>query len=292
MHTICLLTYLFVNNLFAFSDSDSVTRQHTPLSNALSYRFSCAGSCSFYNNWEQQNAYQFVLATNNRIGYDSVGAKLECHFAVQADLAFAKNGKPGWEKTSDLFDLHLEWMKSNAALVRNTLNIHFTTQFLSDYKTIASDSSGSSLRWAGGFCNPFLLDLAYAKSLQFWTTCRINILLVDLHTSLQPLSGSDEIPAQAFVCNKNAALISAFGVGLDGTIQKQILPRIRWENTVVLFLNAIHPGSIRFDFNNRIFFRLFRFLNLSINSALLYQPQTPYQMQFKSEILLNLVLQN
>lgn len=221
---------------------------------------------------------------------DSTDLKREHHAAFQLDLAYIYFSDSVWIKSADALEIRYEFIRKREHWDRN-FEIQFDTQLLSDHESYSVDSIHQGTRWSGGFCDPFRLDLAYGTTWGFWKNCRINLLFVDLHMSLRPFHPEEEpAPPASFPFN-NCLLESLYGCRLQSFVRHSFNKHIRWENSLNLFLYAVHPSAMQLDLRNKITFHLVRFLDLSIDTRLKYLPGALHEFQFRNEFLLAFTLE-
>jgi hypothetical protein len=274
--------------LFSYSrQNDSIEKNNFHLPHTISYTSNFSASYVHYKDWKYNgiNNYSFLARAN--INYDTIGNNWETHIRFNGELGYMKFIDSIWYKNTDGLDLSADVVKSNSKRFQNIFSFYFTSQFLSNYEIYSTETGESQRRWVNGFGNPMNIDLGYGTTICFWKTSRINLTFVTLHTSTTPLLDLETTTSGNDIIYKKTLITSEYGLGMQTFIRKPIGKRVRWENYSRAFANAINRDKFNIDFRNRIIVKVFKYLDLIVDSRIRYVPYPPYKFQFRNELMLS-----
>lgn len=285
-HKIKIYIILLFLNLTALATTDS-TKKHSRIPNTITYSNNFSASYAHYKNWKYNgnNNYSFLLRSN--VNYDSIGTFWETHIRFNGELGYMKFVDSIWFKNTDYLDLSTEIVKNNGKTFSNIFTFYFNSQFLSSYENYYDDTGLENKRWSGGFGNPMNIDLGYGTTVRFWKTSRINLTFVTLRTSTIPILEFQASKQQNDIIYKKTLITSEYGLGVQTYIRKNIGSKVRWENYSRCFANAINRSKFDIDFRNRVIVKIFKYLDLIIDSRIRYLPYPPYKFQFRNELMLS-----
>jgi hypothetical protein len=282
-----LIEFLLIQ-LKIYSQNDSCNiKNHFRLPSTISYSNNFSASYVHYKNWKYNgnNNYSFLARTN--INYDTTGNNWETHIRFNGELGYMKFIDSTWYKNTDEFNFSTDIAKVNTKKIQNVFSFYFMSQFLSRYETYLSETGELQKRWVNGFGNPMNIDLGYGTTIRFWKTSRINLTFVTFHTSTTPLIGYEPLTTGNDIIYKKTLIISEYGLGIQTFIRKDIGKVVRWENYSRAFANAINRDKFNIDFRNRIIIKVFKYMNLILDSRIRYAPYPPYKFQFRNELMLS-----
>jgi hypothetical protein len=196
-----------------------------------------------------------------------------------------------WYKNSDYVDFSADVIKNTNKIFENIFSFYFSSQFLSAYEMYYSDNGDYAKRWISGFGNPMNIDIGYGTTVHFWKTSRIDLTFVTLRTSTMPILEPEEPIDKSNLVYKKTLITSEYGLSIQTYIRKSIGKRIRWENYSRAFANAINREKLDIDFRNRVIVKVFKCLDLIVDSRIRYMPYPPYKFQFRNELMLSLTLE-
>lgn len=204
---------------------------------------------------------------------------------VHTQLGYTAITDSIWIKSADVVKIQLRWMEENNRKVMHTYSLRFQTQWLSTWRM-----NENSRQWMAGFMNPSGLELGYSFSWYFLENSSLMLTPATLQLSLTPRNllamTNVEDPALRL---RNANMYSRYG--FSGTLNME---ESFYDNVLVLthqshlFFNAISSEKIQFDISNRVSIRFLKYLQLRLDTQLLYQPEQLKKIQYRQEVLLGI----
>lgn len=204
---------------------------------------------------------------------------------VHTQLGYTAITDSIWIKSADIVKIQLRWMEENNRKVMHTYSLRFQTQWLSTWRM-----NENSRQWMAGFMNPSGLELGYSFSWYFLENSSLMLTPATLQLSISPRNSytmnNKEEPAAAL---KHANMYSRYG--FSGTLNME---ESFYDNVLVLshqshlFFNAISSEKIQFDISNRVSIRFLKYLQLRLDTQLLYQPEQLKKIQYRQEVLLGI----
>jgi hypothetical protein len=277
--------------IYCFSQETNKLKIKIKIPHTISYTTNFSASYVHYKNWKYNGNNNYSFLTRVNINYDSIGSNWETHIRFNGEIGYVKFIDSIWYKNTDGLDLGADVVKVNTKNFQNVFSCYFASQFLSNYEMYPVETGGFQKRWVNGFGNPMNIDIGYGTSIRFWKTSRINLTFVTLHTSTTPLLDPETLVSGNEIIYKKTLITSEYGLGIQTFIRKQIGTRVRWENYSRAFANAINRDKFNIDFRNRVIVKIFKCLDLIVDSRIKYVPYPPYKFQFRNELMLSFTLE-
>jgi hypothetical protein len=204
---------------------------------------------------------------------------------VHTQLGYTAITDSIWMKSADILKIHLRWMEENKRKVIHTYSLRFQTQWLSTWRI-----NENSRQWMAGFMNPSGLELGYSFSWYFLENSSLMLTPATLQLSVMPRTilspAAVEDPS---IRLPHANMYSRYG--FSGTLN---IEESFYNNVLVLshqshlFCNAITAQKIQFDVSNRVSVRFLKYLQLRLDTSILYQPDQTSKLQYRQEVLLGI----
>ena len=204
---------------------------------------------------------------------------------VHTQLGYTAITDSIWMKSADILKIHLRWMEENKRKVIHTYSLRFQTQWLSTWRI-----NENSRQWMAGFMNPSGLELGYSFSWYFLENSSLMLTPATLQLSVMPRTilspAAVEDPS---IRLPHANMYSRYG--FSGTLN---IEESFYNNVLVLshqshlFCNAISAQNIQFDVSNRVSVRFLKYLQLRLDTSILYQPDQTSKLQYRQEVLLGI----
>lgn len=214
------------------------------------------------------------------------GDRYSSHQAM-ADLGYLKFVDSTWVKSLDRLQINLLWSTSRARWSRSYL-VTFGTQFLPGSYTAFDEALGRpTARSVGGFLVPFDLGISHGTVFTFWGASTVDIAWATVRFNSMP----KEFTPAAFVDantlqGTRVYYFLSYGFGLASAINKRIGDRVQWINNSHFFGNGIDRDHVNMDLTNLVIVKLWKYVQLRLDTRLLYNPLFSYDLQFRQEVLL------
>ena len=239
------------------------------------------------DNWAGQNTHNYAVTSNVAYRHNSFGTGWGHAHHFMADMGYLRFVDSTWVKNIDRLQTNFLWNGSGRRL-NQSYAIAFASQFLPN-KVMQYDfaENRSKEQKVGGFLNPFTLDIGYGAVWTFWSTSNLNFAFATLRLSSSP----KETTAPAFtdvhvVEGRNAYYFLTYGFSIAATVNRSFGQHVQWLNNTRVFGNGMDRDHVNFDFSNMVIIKLWKYLQVRLDTRLAYNPMLNYNMQFRQEVLL------
>lgn len=246
----------------------------------------CASYASSQN-WVGHDLDNYSFATNLLYRHNMFSNERNHAHQIVADLGFLKFVDSTWVKHMDRFQVNLLW-NSSGRKWNHSYTIVLGTQFLSTTKLDYSLEENRTIEsQVGGFLNPFALDAGYGAVLSFWQGSNINFAFATLRLSGSPKASTAPSFIDARTIESDRAYYYLqYGFSLTAAINKPIGKHVQWVNNTRFFGNGLDRDHLQFDLNNMVIVKLWKHVQLRLDTRLAYNPMLNYDLQFRQEALL------
>ncbi|MBK9400330.1 MAG: hypothetical protein IPN36_05535 [Bacteroidetes bacterium] len=188
-------------------------------------------------------------------------------------------------KSADAFKIQLRWMEKGKRKLTHTYSINMQSQWLNSWYNY-----GDHQEWRGGFMNPAFLEVGYSFTWEFLSNSNLMLTPATLQVNVQPkkmqLSHLSDSP---LLTSRHSHIYSRYGFSgyltIDESFYKEL---ILLQHQSHLFFNALTAKHIQFDITNRVCIRFFKYLQLRLETSLMYFPDQSLQLQYRQEVLLGI----
>lgn len=210
------------------------------------------------------------------------GWRFDHYFISQTGYAVFSDS--GWFKSADAFRIQLRWLEKSERRMTHTYSANLQSQWLNSWQ-----SAGAEKVWQGGFMNPSLMEIGYSFTLSFLKNSNLLLTPATLQVNVQPRkirAPGDESP---FLKSGKSLVYTRYGFSGYLTIDESF-----YNNTLLLqhqshlFFNALTTRQIQFDISNRICIRFLKYMQLRLETTLIYLPEQSLQIQYRQEVLLGI----
>jgi hypothetical protein len=203
-----------------------------------------------------------------------------------ADLGFLKFVDSSWVKNTDRLQVNLLW-NTTGKRFKQSYAVALGTQFLPNSQLgYDVDLGGWVARKVGGFLNPFALDAGYGAVFTFWNTSNINFAFATIRFSSSPKMSTPSNFAEAnTIEGRNAYYFLTYGFSIGTAINHDFGAHVKWINNSRFFGNGIDRNHVNLDFSNMVVVKLWKYIQLRLDTRLAYNPMLNYNLQFRQEAL-------
>lgn len=248
---------------------------------------SLSASYATSQNWAGQDLKNYAFATNLLYRHTLFGSERSHAHQLAADLGYLKFVDSTWVKHIDRIQVNLLW-NSSGRKFNHSYSIVLATQFLPNAILEYNLEEGRlEERAVGGFLNPFALDAGYGAVWSFWQGSNINFAFATLRFSGSPkASMAPSFTDNNMIEGRNALYFLNYGFSITAAINKPIGEHLQWINSTRFFGNGVDRDHVNFDFNNMVIVKLWKYLQLRMDTRLAYNPMLNYDLQFRQELLI------
>ena len=138
--------------------------------------------------------------------------------------------------------------------------------------------------------NPAFIELGYSFTWDFLTNSNLMLTPATFQINIQPrkmqLIQQNEPP---LLKSRHSNIYSRYGFSgyltIDESFYKELL---LLQHQTHIFFNALTAQQIQFDITNRVCIRFFKYLQLRLETSLMYFPDQSLQLQYRQEVLLGI----
>ena len=248
-------------------------------------RGSAACAVTSQENWYDSSGGAISLAASLDFKHSAKKSSRYCEQRFKGDLGFIRPENHLWNKSSDQLRLSFHYYKKPLKGWNTGYTARLNTQWLTTWKY--DEEPFTSRKWYGGFMNPFAFDCSFDFSRNFLQNSRINLSLATISVSAIPVKRGLPGDQRAALTTRHSLIRSRYGCSLQLLIDEKFRNNtILLDHSSVIMANALSQDGIRVDIQNRVSFKIFRFIQLRFDTRLLYDPDFSFKMQFRQEVLL------
>ncbi len=275
--TLLLWTHLYVQSCCA--QNDSLRLLHIDGSASCSY--------SGESNWNNHSGSSVLVAGSTDMRYREPRRATLQEFRFRSDLAFLLMKDTVWTKQTDRFSIAYSrtvvWDRK-----RLCTNGSLESQWLPD-----AQLRNGERRRSGGFLNPSVWTAAAGLTVEFFSHSRVDFGIAAVRVSVRPEATSFIDDRRPVYHSGKAVIESEYGGSVQVFINESSVDRqVGIDNETRLFFNRIHPDGIHLSSTNRINIHFLKVLLLRLSSALVYQPEVSYHLQFRQEVMLGVFFEH
>ena len=245
--------------------------------------------CASYaasENWGGQNLKNYAFAGNLLYRHNVFESTRSHAHQFMADFGYLKFVDSIWVKNMDRIQSNFLWSSTGNRLNQSYM-IAFGTQFLPNKIPLYDPESGTVTDASvGGFLSPFTLEAGYGAVFTFWNTSNINFAFATLKLNSSPKETTPAPFAESnMIEGRDAYYFLSYGFSVAAAINKPFGEHVHWINNTRLFGNGLDRDHVNLDFSNMVVVKLWKYLQLRMDTRLAYNPMLNYKMQFRQEVL-------
>lgn len=279
--SVLILSATFVWGQQGATPPDSV------VSSGLQTNGTLSAAYSTNQNWSGQDFQNLTYAASLFIQHDlqRSGGRQHQH-RIMADLSMVKFVDSTWSKGADFLSASLLWSKAERKWT-HSYSVQFATQFLPD--VTYEYNTGSDLleeRNVGGFGAPSTLELGYGATWLPWPRSSIQFAFATLKLSASPKYYTTLGNAGVLAETDQNTYSVQYGASMIANINRKLSPRLDWINSTRLFVNGLSADQLSLNMRNRVIVKIWKFVQLRLDTRLVYDPRRSYDLGFSQEVLL------
>lgn len=238
-------------------------------------------------NWGGQDLRNYAFTGNLLYRHTLFSTERSHAHQVAADMGYLKFVDSTWTKHLDRLQVNLLW-NSTGRKLNHSYTIVLATQFLPS-SILEYDPAEDRMkeRPVGGFMNPFSLEAGYGAVWSFWQGSNINFAFATLRFAGSPKATTAPTFTDASTMEgKRAYYFLNYGFSITAAIKQPIGKHVEWINSTRFFGNGLDRDHVNLDVQNMVVVKLWKYLQLRMDTRLAYNPLLNYDLQFRQEVLL------
>lgn len=167
-----------------------------------------------------------------------------------------------------------------------------STQFLPN-EELAYDPGTESMRQVryGGPLVPGTLELNYGATWCPWPMSSVQFGFATAKVIATPRYALQDTTAEHTISAPNMVLDMEYGASVVANINHPLNDRLEWINSSRAFCNAFDRDHISFEVVNRLAIKLWKYVELRLDTHVGYDPLLSYKVGFSQEVLLGFFYQ-
>lgn len=257
----------------------------------INLKSSLSASYSTSRNWQTADFQNYALSGSFFLQDVGVHTDRRYQHQVLADLSYLKFVDSTWVKGTDRFLLSMLWSRS-AKKWTHSYSVVFSTQFLPN-EELAYDPGTESMRQVryGGPLVPGTLELNYGAIWCPWPMSSVQFGFATAKVIATPRYALQDTTAEHTISAPNMVLDMEYGASVVANINHPLNDRLEWINSSRAFCNAFDRDHISFEVVNRLAIKLWKYVELRLDTHVGYDPLLSYKVGFSQEVLLGFFYQ-
>jgi hypothetical protein len=254
----------------------------------LNFKGGLSAAYNMQKNWNGNQASFITFQTGWLADYHKDKEGLHTFHHLNTEISYIYYPDSIWKTNTDYIKLNLQWnRKKNNRWECNT-SLFFTTRYLNKY-----NNNSNNKFWQEGFLNPMELSFSYGWKRRVFKKSTINISFSTLRMMVTPASRIN-LKNEATVQLKNNTIITGqYGFQAQSFINETFCnDRLHWINDSRIYINQLSEKGVLFDAHNILAIKIYKFLELRIDTKLQYDYQMSSKLRFKQEALLGVFYSN
>lgn len=252
----------------------------------IALKSSLSASYTTSRNWQAADFQNFALSGSLFVQDVRVRSDRQHQHQILADLSYLKFVDSTWVKGSDRFILSMLWSR-NVKKWTHSYSLVFNTQFLPNEEAVYDPGTEriQTTRY-GGPLVPGVLELSYGATWCPWPLSSIQFGFATAKFISTPRHALQDSVATHTISAPNMVFDMQYGASIVASINHPLNDRLDWINSSRAFCNAFDRDHVSFDFVNRVAIKLWKYVQLRLDTHLGYDPMVSYKVGFSQEVLL------
>jgi len=248
---------------------------------------SLSASYAASENWGGQDLKNYAFMGNVLYRHNLFAGTRSHMHQLMADVGYLKFVDSVWVKNMDRLQTNFLWSSTGKRFNRS-YTIAFGTQFLPNtFATYDFEQNKLVERSVGGFMNPFTLEAGYGAVFTFWNTSNLNFAFATLRLNSSPKETTPTTFAESNTLEgRNAYYFLTYGFSVVAAVNKPVGKHVQWINNTRFFGNGLDRDHVNVDFSNMVIIKLWKYLQLRLDTRVAYNPLLNYNIQFRQEALI------
>lgn len=283
--SLALCIFMFAAHSGLGQDLDSTKSQAGPtrwriMSGTLS------GSYTTSRNYQAED-FRNLAFTGGVFFQDDLKGQTRRHsHKLLADLSMLKFIDSTWTKGNDRLQANLLWCMTDQKW-SHAYSVVLATQFLPNEHLVYDPEDGSPhIARYGGFLAPAALELCYGGTWTPWPLSTIQFGFATARFISTPKVSLQPPDREHLAETSKSVFDMQYGGSVVVAINHPLTDRIDWINSSRFFCNAFDRDHVSMDFMNRFCIKLWKYLQLRVESRAAYDPMVSYNIKFSQEFLL------
>jgi len=205
-----------------------------------------------------------------------------------ADLSYLKFIDSTWAKGIDRVQANFLWSRS-AKKWTHSYSAMLATQFLPNEQLVYDEQTERThTERFGGPLSPGILELSYGATWVPWPLSTVQFSFATVRLLSNPKAALQSPAHKHLAESANTVFDMQYGGSLLISINHPLNDRVLWMNNSRVFCNAFDRDHIAFELMNRFGIKLWKYLQLRLDTRMGYDPLVNYKLKFSQEVMLGI----
>ncbi|MCX8480262.1 MAG: hypothetical protein ORN56_10760 [Chitinophagales bacterium] len=254
----------------------------------LFYKGGLSAAYSMQKNWNDNQASFITLQSGWLVDYHKDKEQSHTFHHLNTEISYIYYPDSIWKTNTDYLKLNLQWNKKKNNKWESNTAVYFATRYLNKY-----NNNIANKYWQEGFLNPMELSFSYGWKRGLFKRSTINISLSTIRLVVTPASRVSTKNETTIQLKNNTAITGQYGFQAQSFINEMFYnERLHWINDSRIYINQISEKGILLDMHNIIAIKIYKCLEIRIDTKVQYDYLMSTKIRFKQEALLGFYFSN
>ena len=254
----------------------------------LLYKGGISAAYNMQKNWNDNQASFITLQTGWLVDYHKDKEDLHTFHHLNTEVSYIYYPDSIWKTNTDYIKLNLQWNKKKNNKWESNTALFFATRYLNKY-----NNNIANKYWQEGFLNPMELSFSYGWKRRVFKKSTINISFSTLRMMVTPASRINLKNEATLQLKNNTTITGQYGFQAQSFINETFCnERLHWINDSRIYINQLSEKGVLFDSHNILAIKIYKFLEIRVDTKLQFDYQISSKLRFKQEALLGFYYSN
>lgn len=254
----------------------------------LNFKGGLSAAYNMQKNWNGNQASFITFQTGWLIDYRRDKECSHTFHHLNTEVSYIYYPDSIWKTNTDYLKLNLQWNKKKTSKLESNTSLYFATRYLNKYSSRKYDNY-----WQEGFLNPMELAFSYGWKRGLFKRSSLCISFSTLRLLVTPASRLSTKSETTLKLKNNTSIAGQYGFQAQSFINEMFYnERVHWINDSRIYINQLSQKGVLFDMHNILAIRIYKSLEIRVDSKLQYDYQLSNKLMFKQEALLGFYYSN
>ena len=254
----------------------------------LLYKGGISAAYSMQKNWNENQTSFITLQTGWIVDYRKDKEDSHTFHHINTEVSYIYYPDSIWKTNTDYLKLNLQWNKKKTTKWESNTGLYFATRYLNKYSNTICNNY-----WQEGFLNPMELAFSYGWKMGLFKRSSLCISFSTLRMMVTPASRVSAKNETTLKLKNNTSIMGQYGFQAQSFINEMFYnERVHWINDSRIYINQLSEKGVLFDMHNILAIKIYKYLEIRVDSKLQYDYQLSSKLRFKQEALLGFYYSN
>jgi len=254
----------------------------------VNYKGGLSAAYNMQKNWNDNQVSFVTFQTGWLVDYHKDNEQSHTFHHLNTEVSYIYYPDSIWKTNTDYLKLNLQWNKKKNNKWESNTAVYFATRYLNKY-----NNNIASKYWQEGFLNPMELSFSYGWKRTVLKRSMINISFSSMRVIVTPASRINLKNEATVQLKNNTSITGQYGFQAQSFINETYYnERLLWINDSRIYINQLSEKGFLLDVHNILAIKIYKYLEVRIDSKLQYDYQISNKLRFKQEALLGIYYSN